>query len=79
MFYYQVHPHFSGLSYFVFEDTLNATKVKIHSEKCGFVKREPTETTLWHECDTLSNAEQKAKEIAEKYDKGWKLAECCFS
>lgn len=67
------------MSYFVFEDLVNATQVKIHQEKCGYVKNNVTETTKWYECTSLEEAESKAKELANKYGKGWKLAECCLS
>jgi len=66
------------MNYFVYEDLVNATQVKIHQEKCGHVKNVPTETTKWYEFESLDEAESKATELANHYGKGWKLAECCF-
>jgi len=64
--------------FFIYEDLKNATEVKIHLENCGFVDREPTETTLWHKCESIAEAENKAGEISKKYNKGWRRAQCCF-
>ena len=66
------------MTFFVFEDLANAGEVKIHLENCGFVDREPTETTLWHKCNSIEEAEKKASVISKKYDKGWRRAKCCF-
>lgn len=66
------------MSYFVFEDLVNATQVKIHQQGCGFIGNNSTETTKWHECSNLEEAESKAKELASTYGKGWKMAECCL-
>ena len=67
------------MNYFFYEDLVNSTSVKIHQKKCGYVKNESTDTTKWHEFETLDEAESKAKELSNQYGKGWKLAECCFS
>lgn len=65
--------------YFVFEDLVNATQIKIHQDGCGHIGDNSTETTKWHEYSSLEEAESKAKELSNKYGKGWKLAECCLS
>ncbi len=43
------------MNYFVFEDTVNETQVKIYQETCSHVKNEPIETTKWHEFENFRN------------------------
>ncbi len=50
------------MNYFVFEDTVNATQVKIYQETCSHVKNEPTETTKWHEFENFRNENDHAVE-----------------
>lgn len=68
------------MKYVIFEDKLNATEIKIHKETCGFYKRQlqtKSETTIWHGGFNLESALNEAKNIASRYKKGWKIAECC--
>lgn len=65
--------------FFVYEDLINATEVKIHSKNCPHLNSKPTETTQWHKCSSLEEAENKANEISKKYNKGWRRAKCCLA
>jgi len=68
------------MSYVIFEDTLDATEIKIHKTSCGFYKRQlenKSDTTIWHDGFDLESAQNKAKSIASRHKKGWKIAECC--
>ena len=68
------------MRYVIFEDKLDATEIKIHKESCGFYKRQlqnKSDTTIWHEGFDLDSALNEAKNIASRYKKGWKIAECC--
>jgi hypothetical protein len=68
------------MNYVIFEDKLDATEVKIHKNTCGFYKRQSeqkSDTTIWHEGFDFESAQDKAKIIASKYNKDWRLAKCC--
>jgi hypothetical protein len=66
-----------GQNYWVFEDLMNATSVKIHRSSCGNVTRsERTSTTRWHGPYDLETAESVAKRLSRS--KGWDYAKCCM-
>ena len=68
------------MKYVIFEDTLDATEVKIHKESCPyFLKHQENKssTTIWHEGFKFQEAQNEAKSIVSRHKKDWKMAECC--
>lgn len=68
------------MSYVIFEDTLDATEIKIHKNSCGYYKRQlenNSNTTIWHKGFDLESAINEAKNMSSRYKKGWKIVECC--
>ena len=68
------------MNYVIFEDKENATEVKIHKNTCKYYTNQlaqKSDTTIWHESFDLESAQIEAKNIASKYNKGWKFAQCC--
>ena len=62
------------------EDLLNTSEVKIHLETCSIYQGNPndTSTSKWYKASSLAEAEKIAKETSNKYNKGWKKADCCM-
>ncbi len=68
------------MAYYVSEDLLDTSGLKIHNEDCKYVKnRGDTETMRWHGPYDQKEAERVAKIFSGQYRKGWRKAKCCMT
>ncbi|HDH28901.1 MAG TPA: hypothetical protein ENH13_07185 [Euryarchaeota archaeon] len=69
------------MAYYVSEDLLDTTEVKIHNEKCRYVKnrKQNVKTMRWHGPYDQKEAERVAKIFSGQHRKSWRNAECCMT
>lgn len=68
------------MGYMIYEDLENATPIKIHVDYCMYVdKSSSAKTSKWHGPYDYAEGEKVAEGLSEKYNKGWRAAQCCLA